>query len=259
MKTRIKIFCRSFDLKLYTLSKELYRGIGCDSVVRLTDRSADGYFYSMLRDTECDIAINIDEDAFVVNPQAVNELVDLMQREGYANIGCPDAGEGLPRSGNPKVTNPFFNILNLALIRTRFDKSQLIGYDEGIEPYYRFFLWLADNFKTLYLPSRRHSDGISTELLDLQGRVICRHSWYARFYTMPSFVVRLIQSDQGMQKGRIDALAAETFKERGIAFPRFGMRDNLSFTANKIIRWAFKVPQRVCGWPHKLYRKIAGR
>ena len=259
MNTRIKIFCRSFDLKLYTLSKGLYGGIHCDGVCRMTDRSADGYFYSMLRDTECDIAINIDEDAFVVDPQAVNELVDLMQREEYANIGCADAGEGLPRNGNPIVTNPFFNILNLKLIREKFNMAEIREYDEGIEPYYRFFLWMADNFKTLYLPARRHSDGISTELLDMQGRVICRHSWFARFYSMPSFLVRRIQSDQGKQKMRIDALVAQCYDERGIALPTFGLCDRFSFLLNKMVRWIIKVPQRIGRWPHKLKRKITGK
>ena len=102
---RIKIFSRSFDLRLYRLAAGLWSGVQCEGAVRLTDKSADGYFYAMLRHTDCDIAINIDEDAFVANPEAVNDLVELMLKEGYANIGCADAGEGLPRSGNPKVRN----------------------------------------------------------------------------------------------------------------------------------------------------------
>lgn len=51
MKPRIKIFCRSFDLKLYRYSRGLYEQLGIP-VVRLTDQSADGYFYTMLRDEE---------------------------------------------------------------------------------------------------------------------------------------------------------------------------------------------------------------
>ena len=39
---------------------------------------------------------------------------------GYANAGCPDGGGGCPRAGNPLVTNPFFNVFNLELIRTKF-------------------------------------------------------------------------------------------------------------------------------------------
>jgi len=258
MKTTpcIKIFSRSFDLKLYRLSKGLYDGIECDGVRRMTDCSADGYFFKMLADKECDIAINIDEDAFITNPEAINELVQLMLEKGYANIGCADAGEGLPRSGNPKVTNPFFNIFNLSLIRTKFDKALLKQYDEGIEPYYRFFLWMADNFGTLYLPAERHPDGISTILKDLQGRIICQHSWFARFYSMPSFVVRRVQADQGNQKMRIDAIIHESYGLRKMDVPQFGAVDSLGFALNKIVRWIIKVPQRISRWPHKIKRKL---
>jgi len=255
----VYIFSRSFDLRLYRLSKGLYDGIECNGVRRMTDCSADGYFLRMLEDKECDIAINIDEDAFITDPQAVNDLVALMLEKGYANIGCADAGDGLPRSGNPLVTNPFFNIFNLNLIRSKFDKEALKQYDEGIEPYYRFFLWMADNFEILYLPSERHKDGISTILRDSQGRMVCQHSWFARFYTMPSCVVRLIQPSCGMQKSRIDALIGESYAFRQMPLPHFGVADSMAFAANKLIRWIIKVPQRISRWPHKLIRKITRR
>lgn len=252
---RVKIFTRSFDLRLYSQASRLWEGIECDGVVRLTDKSADGYFYSMLRDEDCDIAINIDEDAFVCNPAAVNALVRLMIDKGYANIGCADAGEGLPRSGNPRVTNPFFNILNLRLIRTKFDRRALKAFDEHYEPYYPFFLWLADNYTTLYLPAKGHPDGTTTVLLDPEGRELCKHSWYARFYSMPGFVVRRIQKDQGMQKGRIDALIAEVYAGRGLQRPVCGFADRCRFTADRALRWVIKVPQRISRWPSKLMRK----
>lgn len=90
---RIKIFTRSFDLRLYRLSKGLFRDwkdaegnpIPC---VRLTDQTADGYFYTMLRDKDCDVAINVDEDAFIVNPQAVLDLVGTLLEGGYANTSA---------------------------------------------------------------------------------------------------------------------------------------------------------------------------
>ena len=72
---RIKFFCRSFDLRLYRLSKGLYESLGYPCV-RLTDQTADGYFHTMLQDTDCDIAINVDEDCFLTNTDAVFELVD---------------------------------------------------------------------------------------------------------------------------------------------------------------------------------------
>lgn len=253
---KVKIFTRSFDLRLYSRARGLWEGIDCDAVVRLTDKSADGYFYAMLADTDCDIAINIDEDAFVCDTDAVNGLVKLLIEEGYANIGCADAGEGLPRSGNPKVTNPFFNILNLRLIRSRFDRAALKAYDEHYEPYYPFFLWMADNFKTLYLPAGRHADGITTVLYDPEGRIVCKHSWYARFYSMPGFIVRSIQKDQGMQRERIDALIREVYASRGLEVEEYGFRRNCLFAADRTLRWMIKVPQRIVRWPSKIKRKL---
>lgn len=280
MSERIKIFTRSFDLKLYRNSRGLYEMLGFP-VVRLTDQTADGYFYTMLADTDCDIAINIDEDAFLVDPDAMMAVVRAVIDGGYANAGCPDGGGWCPRRGNPIVTNPFFNVFNLKLIRTKFNKSAVKSFDYPAhkdelvaafpkerletnytfdryvyEPYYPFFFWLAYNFKTLYLPSKRHVDGISTILLSVDGRVICKHSWFARFYAAPDWAIRFFQRNLKNQKARIDALIDECYAERGIQRPVFGLKDHLSFIVNKIIRWIIKVPQRISRWPHKLRLKL---
>lgn len=260
---RIKIFTRSFDLRLYRLAKGLFSGlhdkygneIPC---VRLTDQSADGYFFTMLRDFDCDIAINIDEDAFITDPAAVVDLVDVMLDGGYANIGCSD-GDPATTGRDKVVTNPFFNVFNLALIRTRLDRSALQRRNDDAEPYYPFFRWMAATFPTLYLPARRHADGITTIALDQQGRTLCLHTWFSRFYSMPSWIVRRIEPSQGMQKQRIDAIISEAYALRGISVPQFGPADRLAFALNKVVRWIIKVPQRISRWPGKLRRKIARR
>ena len=260
-KPRIKIFTRSFDLRLYRLAKGLF----CDwkdaeghpiPCVRLTDQSADGYFYTMLRDTDCDVAINVDEDAFIVNPQAVLDLVGTLLEGGYANIGCSD-GDPATTGRDPVVTNPFFNVFNLSLIRTRFDRKALVRRLEDREPYYPFFHWMAATFPTLYLPARHHADGITTVALDLQGRTICLHTWFSRFYSMPSWIVRRIEPEQGMQKARIDAVIREAYAARSMEIPSFDMADRLAFAGNKVVRWVIKVPQRMARWPYKLKRRLA--
>lgn len=259
MTPRIKVYTRSFDLRLYRYSRSLYESLGVP-MVRLTDQSADGYFYKMLEDTQCDIAINIDEDAFVVNPEAIMALVQKVIDEGYANAGCPDAAQGLPRSGDPAVTNPFFNVLNLSLIRTRFDRSRLTESVDDLEPYYPFFRWLSSEFKTLYLPIRVHSDGITTILQDESGHTLCMHSWFARFYSMPMWMVRNIQKGLATsQKERIDALISEVYALRGIHMPEWRLRDRLAFGLNYIVRWCIKVPQRISRWPHKIRRALLCR
>lgn len=283
MTNRIKIFTRSFDLRLYRNSRGLYENLGLP-VVRLTDQTADGYFYTMLNDEECDVAINIDEDAFLVDPDAMLKLVDIVLEGGYANAGCPDGGGYCPRSGNPIITNPFFNIFNLKLIRTKFSllsvkefsypqhKEEMVSlfpkerletnwtFDRyEYEPYYPFFFWLAYNFKTLYLPSRRHEDGTTTILLDLQGNPICMHTWFARFYTTPNWAVKFFEPARGKQKARIDAIIDQAYSIRGLERPGFGFKDKLSFLGNKIIRWVIKVPQRISRWPYKLKKKLANK
>lgn len=280
MNKRIKIYTRSFDLKLYRYSSELSKALGFP-LVRLTDQSADGYFYTMLKDTDCDIAINVDEDAFIVDTQAVLDLVDYVVANGYADAGCPDGGGFCPRRFNPIVTNPFFNVFNLELIRTKFDikeiksfdytkvKSELVSkfpkerlelsYDFELfdyEPYCPFFFWLAHNFNILYLPSKKHDDGITTILCDLEGREICMHTWFARFFTMPSFIVNRIEKGAGMQKSRIEAVINEAYSIRNIDKPTFGITDSISFVTNKIVRWMIKVPQRISRWPYKIKRNI---
>ena len=280
---RIKIFTRSFDLRLYLNSKGLFDKLGVP-VVRLTDQSADGYFHTMLKDTECDIAVNIDEDAFLTDPDAMFRLIDYVVENGYANAGCPDGGGFCPRAANPIVTNPFFNILNLKLIRTRYDRKAIRDFnykehkEEMIkhfpnerletkydfdrteqEPYYPFFLWLAYNFRTLYLPSQRHEDGMTTILKDLEGHTLCLHTWFARFYTTPTWLVRFVDSKRGIQKKRIDAVIDQAYSIRGMERPSFRLTDRLSFIVNKIIRWIIKVPQRISRWPYKLRKKLRHR
>ena len=248
---KVKIFCRSFDLKLYKLSKKLYEGLGWECV-RLTDQSADGYFYTMLRDQECEIAVNVDEDAFITDLEVVRDLVELVRSEGYANAGFPD--------GSPStiwrdciVTNPFFNVLNLKVIREKFSRKdirRMIPSDH--EPYYPFFYFLSDNFKTLYLPCYRHSDSMTTVGMDPSGRPFCLHTWYSRFYSMPDFLAQRIDPNGVSQKKRIDAIIHEAYGTRGMEFPRFSPFNNILFILNKILRWMIKIPQRVSRWPLKL-------
>lgn len=281
----IKIFTRSFSKELYSVSRQTYAGMGLP-IVRLTDQSADGYFHTMLKDTGCDIAVNIDEDAFVVSPDAIMELAMKAWNEDIANIGCPDGGAGGPRGANPIVTNPYFNILNLKLIRTRYtEKKDITNFDfrsklsemagkydtsklhgnynlaaTDAEPYYPFFFWLAYNFKTLYLNGEKHSDTISSILYAPDGRIICLHSWFARFYNTPLFLARLIQKSLAQQqKQRIDNLADEAFKAQGIERHYFTTAEFISFKVDVTIRWIIKVPQRICGWPAKLRKKFGKR
>ncbi|MCR5395406.1 MAG: hypothetical protein K6E86_08435 [Bacteroidales bacterium] len=289
---RIKFFCRSFNLELYMLSSRLYREAGFPCV-RLTDQTADGYFFSMLNDQECDIAINVDEDCFIAHLDAVLALARQVWDEGWVNAGCSDAAKGCPRGGNAMVTNPFFNIFNLKLMRHHWnergtvDKIRNFDYAAarpqlerdfreacpdltpiredlrlnaiGVEPYYNFFFWLMTEFpgRTLYLDSRRHEDGISTVLLDAAGRHLCSHSWFARQFR-PSWLTHLFEGNDLKEVNhteRIERLIREVYAVRGMTVPELTPWQQIQCSIDEIIRWSIKVPQRLCHWPQKMLNR----
>ena len=262
---RVKIFTRSFSPELYTYSRGLFHED--IPIVRLTDQTADGYFFTMLEDECCDIAINIDEDAFITDWEPILELAAYVANNNIVNAAAPDAGPGCPRKHNPIVTNPFFNILNLKLIRTKyispkeiqkfsyeahreelvakFPKSLLetLEYDLDcidFEPYYPFFFWLAYHFETLYLPAVRHSDGYSTILYDHQGRPFCLHSWFARKFKVQKFHTQ-----------RIFSLINEAYTARQLQMPTFTAEERMGHFGELIVRYARKAVSRVMNWPHK--------
>ena len=282
----IKFFCRSFDLRLYEQSRRLYEQAGYECV-RLTDCSADGYLYSILKHTDCDIAVNVDEDCFLTDLDAVFRLVDYVLAHGYVNAGCPDGGGGA-RYANPIVTNPFFNVLNLRMIRqqgtvadikrkvAQFDyqknkQAMSEAYPQellqqkynfsatDIEPYYPFLLWLAFSLPTLYLHSERHSDGVSTVLYNHLGERICLHTWYARFYSVPSFIVKHFQPNAGKQQKRIDAVIAEAYSIREMKPYDAGRHAAVRYAADKTVRWLIKIPQRIYGWRRKIIKRLNRR
>lgn len=285
---RVKVFTRSFSLELYTLSQQLYAAAGVPTV-RLIDQTADGYFLTMLDDADCDVAINVDEDCFVTDVDAVLQLAELAVTQGWVNIGCSDAAIGCPRGGNAMVTNPFFGILNLRQIRTRWDgrlaplmlrtfpyreeketlaqgfrrqmdyQQQQFGYgldnirpdlrldERSAEPYYPFFFWLLKTFpgRTLYLRSQRHPDTLTTQLYDMQQRLLCLHTWFARFYH-PSPLAYAFEGSAGRRHSdRIDAVIDEAYAIQGLARPEFGLASHARFAWNGLCRWSVKVPQRL--------------
>lgn len=272
---RIKFYCRSFNKELYQLSKRLYEDAGYPCV-RLTDQTADGYFFRMLEDETCDIAINVDEDCFIADLGAVLALARKVETEGWVNAGCSDAGPGVPRKGDAVVTNPFFNVFNLHLIRKSWNAYRLIpelrkdSY-KGIEPYYNFFHWMVKTFpgKTLYLDNQKYVDRVTTMLfppIDSQAESsatddrcpFCLHTWFARQYT-PSILTRLFEGNdlKGVNHHqRIDAVIDEAYCRRGMRRPSYTALHQLGFMFDASLRWAVKIPQRIAGWPNKIKRKL---
>ena len=87
---KIKVFTRSLNCELYHYSQKT---LHCKyPQVRRLATTADGYLYDMVADTSCDIAINIDDDAFVTNEKALEDLVEYVIQNDIACCGMPDGG-----------------------------------------------------------------------------------------------------------------------------------------------------------------------
>ncbi len=174
--------------------------------VRLTGTSADGYLYQLIADRSADWVINIDEDAFVSDVEALKRLIAYCIENNYTNCGMPDGGVVHLRDGNPLVTNPYFNIFNTKVIRELFSKDNITGTPDrsrftqaellvgphnfdntNEEPYYPFFIWTSNHFKTLYLKATNHPDGESTVLYNHLDEPFLIHTWYSRFYNHDRF------------------------------------------------------------------------
>lgn len=224
--------------------------------VRLLGTSADGYLYQLIADTAADWVINIDEDAFVCDFDALKRLIEYCMENGYDNCGMPDGGVVHLRDGNPLVTNPYFNILNTKVLREQLDTARLkeppdrsrftqtellVGPHDfettDVEPYYPFFIWTSNHFKTLYLKATNHPDGESTILYNHLDEPFLIHTWYSRFYNRDRFHTH-----------RIDNAFTESCKKQGLQY-RSPLKDTLECVCarsrHQIIEWGIKAKRMI--------------
>lgn len=202
---KIAFFTRSMNYSLYKLSRSTISLPFKHH--RLTYTTAQGYLEKILR-YDIDYAINIDEDAFVINNNALLRLLEYCIQEKIVNCGMRDGGVLSIRSGNPLVTNPFFNIIDVKTIKNSFSAVKVskfinneIDYNvllpnefpfkykitNDYEPFYPFFIWLNANFKVLYLNVKEHEDKYSTILFNQNNQPILYHSWHSRSFGINKF------------------------------------------------------------------------
>jgi hypothetical protein len=168
---------------------------------RFTYRFADQYILDIFKEN-VDYVINIDEDAFVCNQNALYSLLDYVIDNKVVNCGVRDGGALTLRGFHPLVTNPFFNIIDVRKIRKEFDidiiqrtpcdhsdYKTMIPKDlhyyysfEDNEPFNKIFIWITLNFKTLFLDVQVHKDGFSIIVLNHKKEPFLLHSWYSRYY-----------------------------------------------------------------------------
>lgn len=205
---RVLIATRSMNRELYRLEQMTislpYKR------VRLVDTTADGYLLKLMN-LDADWVINIDEDAFVVDNQRVDALLHYCEEKDIDVCGYSDGGVISIRNHNPLVMNPFFNIIHTAALREKFQPCVLKAYAvhkpeyeekapwdlirkhghayefHYFEPYDPFFVWVSQNFNTLYLDALLHHDKYSTIGLDHESKPMVIHTWYSREYNQDLF------------------------------------------------------------------------
>lgn len=208
---KIEIFTRSMNYQLYDAAMQTVGSLPY-ARHRLRAQTADGYLLAMLH-SGADWAINIDEDAFVTDIEALKNLLQYCIDNDIVNCGMPDGGTSPIRKHNPLVTNPFFNIINLAALRKEYNKDVVAGYGthkkeyekmapplsgeyqyDYFESYCTFFVWISQNFKTLYLDATPHGDTVSTVLKNHDNQPFVTHTWYSRFYGIDPFHTQRINN-----------------------------------------------------------------
>jgi len=236
----IQIYTRSCNDQLFRLSGKT---IGLPyPKKKLKFTTGDGYFYEIMK-SDADIVINIDEDAFIVDNKELLNLLIYFVENNYVNCGMPDGGVVPVRGHNPLVINPFFNIMDLRVLRQEFSLSLMQKYKnfdssmtdmtnhslmrsnyiyDMYEPYYPFFLWIKKNYKTLDMDATTLADGFTTVLLSHNNKPFLYHTWWSRSYGIDPY-----------HTDRIN----KVIKECGVEAPLY-KKDKWETFENKVLfRW----------------------
>jgi hypothetical protein len=203
--------------QLYSKCREFYK----DAPYEQIGISGKGGFYGwhfldyITRTLDYDWVILIDEDCFVTDLKALDDLLIYQIDNKIHCSGVPDGGVLNTRRHNPTSINTFFSILNLSEIKKKYNtedvfnkqhlvekfkhltpthllKSDLYKYDD-FEPYYRYFFWLHENnFKVLFLDGEDFYRGEDkwTSIVKWNGNKIGYHTWIAREYDIPNSIHR---------------------------------------------------------------------
>ena len=190
-----------------SLSDELYK-ISSSLISDKYDRyqfkktSALGYFLNIC-ELPNDWVVNIDEDAFLTNIEALLDLIRYMNENDYGYCGVTETNINIRQDFSQIYPNAFFTVLNLKSIRNAFyelmnrhaafrfffTKRQIkrtrifITSNRG-EPYYPFFEWL-NNHDLRYLNLPHSEDGMITIVKNINGVEFLKHAWFARGWKSP--------------------------------------------------------------------------
>lgn len=211
----IAIYTRSCNPDLYKRMVELLPAdiphTACDQFQEWWEAST--YIHHIMQ-SDADWVINIDEDAFLTDWDAVLSIMEHMQANGLHYAGMPDGGVCPHRCRSWVVMNPFFNIFHVAAMRDTWNSypkwvidscgfnadwhDQKPEWIKGqynhdyYEPFSSLFYFMYDKFKPLYLDAVQ-VDEVATALI-WNGKPFINHAWYSRvFKTDPTHRDRILK------------------------------------------------------------------
>jgi hypothetical protein len=101
--------------------------------VRVLKGTTQVSYFKELMNTEYDWVVNLDEDAFLINPEKVLCLIKYMKDNDVIYSGVLDGGQLEIRPANPVSMNPFFNVFNVKEIKKVINYN---NFDTVIEKYH---------------------------------------------------------------------------------------------------------------------------
>ncbi len=185
------IYTRQSNNELYAIAKSFWSDK--NNFVALRHDGFHGaldYLIDLLRNGS-GYVVNCDEDFFLINEPLVDAVIKQMKLSGYAFCGVPDGGVISHRNKSTYTYNPFFNVFNCDIIKTKLNEfDRLKSHEYGLqceanpntdEPFAGLFYWLRLNFKNASFTDITSTDTIST-VININGQPLGVHSWYSREY-----------------------------------------------------------------------------
>lgn len=220
---KIVIVTNSLNDELCRISQEFYSKLPYEKIIVSGKNGLHNaaFIDHVLRNSyDIDWMVYVDEDCFITNQQALEDLIQYQIENNYSCSGVPDGGVISHRFHNPIAINPFFMIMNIneirkkynineigqsyyapdldkfipnGLLKTKFeykstyDKTIACGYKpfgvayDNFEACYGIFFWLLrNNFKMLYLDANEFNDNLTTIVKNQNGVEFAYHTWFAR-------------------------------------------------------------------------------
>jgi hypothetical protein len=199
-----------------------------------------GYFRELLN-LDADWVVNLDDDAFLLRPAGIVDLVRHLEAHGHAACGMPDGGVTRIRRHNPLACNAFFNVFDLRRVRSvwrdwgrvcaarhrpghearvpAWSRRSAYAFDH-FERYYGAFFALLDGGETILpLDAEEWRDGVSTLLKDHAGLPLLLHCWYMRHWPTSRHTRQRYRAaiDFARRAQGLDAPAADLDRPRSAA------------------------------------------